>query len=96
MRNFFEYSLMISLVSGRKGTRPGAGTGPSDYKITENMEDDPFFRAFRRIWMPEDLDWIPEMYLPMLGYFFLVILSFYVGELRRRYNKSLSFRAYNL
>ena len=74
-----KLSLLISIGQSRKGTRPSGGAGSSDYRMTENIEDDPFYRAFRRIYMPEELDWIPEKYLPMVGYFALVIIAFYVG-----------------
>lgn len=79
MRNLLFLSLLISHAKSRKGTRPSGAAGSSDYITTENIEDDPFYRAFRKIYMPEDLDWIPIKYLPGVGYLALFILSFYVG-----------------
>ena len=97
MRNLFYFSSLISLAGSRKGTRPSGAAGSSDYKTTENIEDDPFYRAFRKIYMPEDLDWIPIKYLPGVGYLALCILSFYVGQFQCRNTEKLTkFRAYNL
>jgi hypothetical protein len=84
MRNLLYFSLLISRAGSRKGTRPSGAAGYSDYKTTENIEDDPFYQAFRKIYMPEDLDWIPIKYLPGVGYLALCILSFYVGQFQCR------------